>query len=492
MNVVRRLRTIAVAAAWLTLGALAADAQTVVKPGFNLFTTNQDIQIGSQSAAKVEQQMPMFTDAQAQRYVETLGSRLAAKAPGAKYPYRFRVVNLSDVNAFALPGGFIYVHRGLLERVHSEGELAGVMAHEIAHVALRHPTNQVSKAYLAQAGLGILGGLLGGRSQNTGQIINTVGGFGLNSLFLRFSRTMESQADIVGSQIMARAGYDPVEMAHFFHYLGQQAGGNPTKLATFFSDHPSPANREARVIQEAQLIGRVQPAPGIGNLAAVQSQVRGYPPAPTMAQLAARQGGGSTGTTSTDQPQTTVSIEPPSGRFRQFAHRSGLYRVDQPDNWNDYVASSGYGVTIAPRNGLVAASDGRQMLVSGVIINHYVPFGGSVAGQSFDANGSLFGDSDLEQATSDLVRNIRRGNTYLSVSSQQRRTISGRPAMVVRLAGQSGVTGEDERVTVVTRELPDQHIVYMLLVAPSKDYASLTPTFDRMVQSFTVNENAHI
>src|SRR5262249_44945388 len=137
MNVRRRLRSIAAAVVvGLMLGALAADAQTVVSPGFNLFTTNQDIQLGSQSAAKVEQQLPMFSDAQAQRYVEALGSRLAAKAPGAKYPYRFRIVNLSDVNAFALPGGFIYVHRGLLEHVHSEGELAGVMAHEIAHVAL--------------------------------------------------------------------------------------------------------------------------------------------------------------------------------------------------------------------------------------------------------------------------------------------------------------------------------------------------------------------
>src|SRR4030095_11652589 len=126
-------------------------------------------------------------------------------------PCRFKVVTLSDANPFALPGGFIYVHRGLLEQVRTEGELSGVLAHEIAHVALRHPTNQVSKAYLAQAGLGILGGLLGGnRQSSTSQILGAVGGVGLNTLFLKFSRSIESQADVAGAQIMARAGYDPM------------------------------------------------------------------------------------------------------------------------------------------------------------------------------------------------------------------------------------------------------------------------------------------
>src|SRR5205085_280944 len=121
----------------------------------------------------------------------------------------------------------IYVHRGLLENVRSEGELAGVMSHEIAHVALRHPTNQVSKAYLAQAGVGILGGLLGGRSQSGGaQILGALGGFGLNTLFLKFSRTAETQADIVGAQIMARAGYDPNDMATFFSHMEQTASSS--------------------------------------------------------------------------------------------------------------------------------------------------------------------------------------------------------------------------------------------------------------------------
>ena len=142
--------------------AAVAQRQTVVRPGFNLFTVEQDIELGRQSAQQVERQIPFVRDPVVERYVADIGKRLAAVAPGAKYPYQFKVVNLSDINAFALPGGFMYVNRGLIEAVETEGEVAGVMAHEMAHVALRHQTNQVSKAYVAKAGAGFSAGARGG------------------------------------------------------------------------------------------------------------------------------------------------------------------------------------------------------------------------------------------------------------------------------------------------------------------------------------------
>ena len=155
-------------ALWLALAigalpAVAAPGPTTVRPGFNLFSTQQDIELGRQSAAQVEKQIPLIHDPAIDQYVAAIGNRLAAAAPGPKFPYQFKVTNLSDVNAFALPGGFMYVNRGLIELVPTEGQLAGVMAHEMAHVALRHQTNQVSKAYLAKAGVGILGGGPDGR-----------------------------------------------------------------------------------------------------------------------------------------------------------------------------------------------------------------------------------------------------------------------------------------------------------------------------------------
>lgn len=270
---------------WLWIAG-TAHGQTRIQPGFNLFSVQQDIEIGRQSAAKVDRQLPMLTEPASSRLVERVGARLAVRAPGARFPYRFKVVNLSDLNAFALPGGFIYVHRGLLEGVRTEGELAGVMAHEIAHVALRHPTSQVTKAYAARAGVDVINRLTGNRGQTrTGQIMGALGGFGLNSLFLRFSRSAERQADLVGAQIMAKAGYDPLEMANFFQLMRQQAGREPSKVARFFSDHPSPADREARVRSEARLLAVRRTSP-VGGLGTAQAELRQLPPARKMSQVA--------------------------------------------------------------------------------------------------------------------------------------------------------------------------------------------------------------
>jgi Zn-dependent protease with chaperone function len=493
MKAFRNFRTLGFTILALIAASGTAWGQTDVRPGFNLFSVDQDVEVGKQSAVKVEQQLPMLSNPLISRYVADLGARLAARAPGAKYAYQFKVANLSDVNAFALPGGFIYLHRGLLEKVRSEGELAGVIAHEISHVALRHGTNQASKAYLAQAGIGILGGLLGGgKSQSTtSQIVGALGGFGLNALFLKYSRSAETQADIVGSQIMAKAGYDPMEMAHFFETLRQQAGSDPSKVAQFLSDHPAPADREARVRQEATLLGPVHRAPPVGDIAALQRELRRLSPAPSAGQIAA-----ANAPTTPQSPQTTgsapTSIERPSTRLRTFRQRQGFFEIQYPNNWSAYAPSQGYGVTLAPRGGLVSTSDGQESLICGVIVNHYVPFDGAVGGRYRDPLGSLFGSRPLEEATSDLVRQIQNANPHLQLirGSERRRTISGAPSLSVVLAGPSPVTGAEERVTVLARQLPDKHVVYMLLVAPATEYAMLAPTWDRMVRSLKINTRA--
>ena len=471
-----RLALLAVATWVFAIGS--AQAQTQVKPGFNIFTVAQDAQIGAQSAAQVDQQIPMVGESAVTRYVAALGAKLAAQAPGSHYNYRFRVANLSDVNAFALPGGYVYVHRGLIENARSEGELAGVMAHEIAHVALRHPTNQMSKAYLAQAGVGILGGLLGGRSQSgTSQIVGALGGFGLNTLFLKFSRTAESQADIVGAQIMARAGYDPNEMANFFTHMEQTANGNPSKVAVFLSDHPAPADREARVRQEARLIGGVRRGTSPGSFALAQSELRSMGPALSMAQVASRTTTGGTG--------STASVPEPATSYRLFRQRDGLFQIEEPSNWNAYASTSGYGVTFAPPGGIVNGSNGRQGVAVGVIVNHYVPFEGSIGA-------AYRGQASLTSATADLVQQIQQGNPYLQrVSGSDRRlTVSGHPSYSTVLLGRSPSSGSEERITVVTSQLPDEHIMYMLLVGHSQDYAAISPTFDHMLGSLRINEGA--
>ena len=473
-----------------------ASGQTVVRPGFNVFSVDQDSEIGKASALQVEQQLPMLNDAAAQRYVSALGARLAAFAPGPRFAYRFRIANLSDLNAFALPGGYIYVHRGLLEQVHSEGELAGVMAHEIAHVALRHPTNQASKAYLAQAGLGVLGGLFGGRgTSSTSQIVNALGGFGMNTLFLKFSRSVESQADVVGSQIMARAGYNPVEMANFFAYMAQQAGSNPSRVERFLSDHPAPVDREARVQQEASLIGPVRSTSPVGSLAAVQAQLHRYPAAPTSAQVAAH---ATPSTSPTSAPATQngrgLSIETPSNRYGTFVQPQGGFQIDRPVNWTATAAAGAYGVTLLPRGGLLADASGNNDVVYGVIVNHYVPFDGTLGSTSLVTRGMVAESSPLEQATNDLVQNIQQANPNLSLiaGSEEPGTVAGSGSLSVRLSGRSNTTGRSESVRVVTRAMADGHVVYLLLIAPGDEYAVLEPTFDHILNSLRIgNRGTH-
>jgi hypothetical protein len=467
----------------------AAWGQTSVKPGFNLFTVDQDVEIGKQSAAEAERQLPMLSEPAVSRYIADLGARLAAHAPGTKFNYQFKIANLSEVNAFALPGGYIYVHRGLLEKVRTEGELAGVMAHEIAHIALRHPTNQASKAYLAQGGLGVLGGILGGKMQTTtGQILGAVGGFGMNALFLKYSRGAETQADIVGAQIMARAGYDPMEMARFFETMRQQAGSDPGKVAKFLSDHPAPVDREARVRQEASLLGPVRAASPVGSIASLQKGLGRLSPAPSMGQLASAQKPATPGPAVSAASMAGPSIERPSTGLHTFRQRDGFFELQYPDNWSAHAPSQGYGVTIVPRGGLVPASGGRQSLTCGLIVNHYVPFDGAIGAAYRDPHGSLFGRTPLEEAASDLVRQVMNANPHLKpvAGTGQRRTISGAASFSVVLSGSSPATGAGERVTVLTRALPDHHVVYMLFVAPAKDYAMLAPSTDRMVRSLKV------
>lgn len=471
----------------LSLVAGIAEAQTQVKSGWNLFSPQQDVEIGAQSAAEAERQMPILRDQNVEAYVNQIGQKLARNAGGPQFNYRFRVVNASDINAFALPGGYIYINRGIIENARNEGEVAGVIAHEIAHSALRHGTHQASKAYAAQAGLSILGGLLGGKvGQNTAQILNTVGGVGLNALFLKFSRDLETQADVRGAQILAASGYSPADMVSFFHQLEKV---DRSRKTTWLSHHPAPPDRIARINKEAQVL-RVtgNPTTNVAQLNNVKSNLRRYGTAPTMAQIAQ-------GTTSArDLPPMTSSsgqssigrVEAPSNRFRTYTARSGVFRIAYPENWRVYEGGN-TAVTIAP-NGGVGQVGNRTEVVYGVMVNHYDPFGNS--GRTYLRNGTSGNRSTLQAATNDLLAQIQQGSPHLRVirNSAQQINLDGRTGIAASLGGRNPNTGINERVTVVTRQLPDEHLIYMLFVTPEQDAASYSRVLNQMVQSIQVDE----
>lgn len=466
----------------ITVMMPAASAQTRIKPGFNLFPAEQDVQIGQESAAAAEQQLPILNDRNVDAYVNRIGAKLAANAGGPQFQYRFRVVNASDINAFALPGGFVYVNRGILEQSRNEGEVAGVIAHEIAHVALRHGTHQASKAYLAQAGISILGGVLGGKvGEGAGQIINAVGGFGLNALFLKYSRDLESQADIRGAQILTATGYSPGDMVSFFHTLEKI---DPSKKTSFLSDHPAPPDRIARIEKEATLLKvSSTPTTNVAELQNVQGRLRSLGAAPTAQQIAQ---GGAASQTNTGRTRSTSStatattkVAAPSSTYRAYTSQSGLFKVSYPSNWK-VIEEGSAAVTIAPPGGYGTAN-GQPAIVYGAMVNHYHPF-----------ENRGYGQVSLQDATSDLVGAIQQGSPYLQLISQnaQRVKMANGTALAASLRGQDPVTGVNERVTVVARQLPDNHLIYLLFIVPETEASRYNSVLTQMVDSMAVNPSA--
>ena len=472
----------------MALTAGMAEAQTKVKAGFNLFSPQQDVEIGQQSAVEAERQLPILRDSDVDAYVNRIGQKLAQNAGGPGFQYRFRVVNASDINAFALPGGYVYINRGIIENARNEGEVAGVIAHEIAHVSLRHGTHQASKAYGAQAGLQILGGLLGGKvGGNTAQIINAVGGLGLNALFLKYSRDLETQADVRGAQILAASGYTPADMVSFFHQLENV---DKSKKTTWLSDHPAPPDRIARIEKERQLLKEpATPTQNTSQLASIKSDLRRYGNAPTMEQIAR---GTVPATGSSNPPMTSAStvggVEAPSRTWQTYRDRNGLFSVDYPSNWQVYQGN-GEGVTIAPQGG-VGNVGNKTEIVYGLIVNHYDPFGNT--SRSY-LRGNNQTSSTLQDATEDLLRQIQQNSPHLQVirGSGQQFNLDGRTAMSAALRGRNQNTGLDERVTVVTRKLPDDHLIYMLFVTPEREASSYSSVLNAMVRSIQIDERAH-
>src|SRR5215213_6778441 len=274
--------------AWIALVAITAlplsvAAQTQIKYHSNRFSIQDDVKLGRQAAQEAEQQFPLLRDEEVRGYVEDVGRRLVSAIPSQfqhpEFQYYFKVVNARDINAFALPGGPMYVNRGMIEAARTEGEMAGVMAHEISHVALRHGTAQASKGqkYGVLAGIaGIAGTIFGG--PGVGQLAQAP----FAVYLLKFSREYETEADILGAQIMAQAGYDPRDLANMFRTIEQQGGGG----GGFLSDHPSASDRYARINQEAQLLRGNAGMRDSREFARVQERLRGFQRAPTMAEIA--------------------------------------------------------------------------------------------------------------------------------------------------------------------------------------------------------------
>src|SRR5262245_23643404 len=206
-----------------------------------LISVEQEIQVGKQAQAQMRKETPALRDAAVTAYVNDVAKRLVRVAPGPKYPYSFTVANVREINAFTLPGGSVWLHRGVLQVATNESQVAGVLAHEIAHVAKRHSAEQVTRVAIANWGLGVLGAMLG----NTGGAgaAQVAGSFLASGAFLKFSRDEEREADTVGLVLLTKAGWDARGMIELFDILCREEGRDPSAVESFFSSHPSPQER---------------------------------------------------------------------------------------------------------------------------------------------------------------------------------------------------------------------------------------------------------
>jgi Zn-dependent protease with chaperone function len=452
------------------LSAVVVGAQTAIKLPKNKYTPEQDVQIGREAAAEILQQYPIIKDERVTTYLSTLGDRLVAAAPEELkkpvYEYSFTPVNLKEINAFALPGGPMFVHRGMFRAAASEAEVVGVMAHELSHVLLRHGTANASKAQNPWLQLGQLAGQIGGAmvGGGAGAAIAQGADFGLGTLLMKYSRDFEKQADLLGAQIMARAGYDPRALGRMFETIEKETrssgGGGPQ----WMSSHPNPGNRTIYINKEAESLTIASPADD-SQFEPIKTAFAGMPAAMTMAELANRKTEGGTSMKSVGTPGQPVPA--PSTEYRTISGGK-IFQAQVPSNWTPMSTSNA--VRIVPENGF-----------------------GELNGQTVFSHGIEFGIAqaqtrDLREATITWLKAVAQNNPELKLAGdQQQMKMSQRSAIGTPLVNPSPLGGQ-EMIGLYTTFLADGTLFYYLTIVPEKDAANFSEAFRRIGESIRLTD----
>ncbi len=470
---------------------VAQSAPQLPNPGNPPISREQQIQLGFKAASEVYQQMPVLPDSSPEtQYVRQIGKKLAATIPSDySWPFEFHTIAQKEVNAFALPGGPMFVNIGAITTAGNEAELAGVMAHEMAHVYMQHSAKQMQKQTTPNiiAGLGqILGSMIGGIGGAAASIGGQLGG-GL--LSMKFSRADEAQADAVGAMIMYRAGYDPRALASFFERLSEEGGSGPQ----FLSDHPNPGNRQQAILNEADKWPQknyVRNTTGFTQMQKQAAQVKVYTAQEIAdgaksghwAEVNRKNGAVFKAPPGVNVQQTSgeprSSNEPPSGPVQhgdvapssQMATANlGPLSISRPENWEVISPQQqGASVTIAPRAGVTGNGVGY-----GVVINGVQP----------QATG------DIDQITQNIVSSLQQGGGDLrTVGSQQSITVNGARGRSVMMESTSPFpnasgNSQKERDWLVTVPQKDGSVIFFVFVAPTSEFEQFRPTFNEMLRS---------
>jgi beta-barrel assembly-enhancing protease len=451
----------------LLLESQSSYGRVEIAPCKNNYSPEQQIQLGQKAVQQVYAEMPVLPDSSpVTKYIQELGGKLVAQAPGYKWPYNFHVANMAEVNAFALPGGTIFVNLGTIQAATTEAQLAGVMAHEISHVVLQHSVcNAVKQQKVGLiAGLGqiaagvILGGAAGTLAQ---QGIGMTAGLG----FLKMSRGAEREADLLGVGILYDAGYDPRGMSQFFETIQAKYGAGGSQ---FMSDHPNPGNRSEYVDKEiASFVRKPSYVTTSPAFAGIQKQVTG------MHAYTAKEV--SSGAWKSQSPNQTVGVGVnqavgetvdlnTTAEWKTF-HGSG-FSIDVPGNWQGY--GSEISAMFGPAGGVArSAAGGAGGVIYGMLTDRYQPQGRLSISAALDA----------------LVAEITHDNTGLVPDPRTHATAGGGAGRSVECNNPSGNNGKGEHDWIVAFQQRDGALRYFVFVAPTPDFEKMRPTFARMIET---------
>jgi beta-barrel assembly-enhancing protease len=449
---------------WLLAPALALAQLQQLQPGWNLFSPQQDVQLGKEASVEVERQRAVMHNRELDDYLNTVLRKLE-QSPYARtlnpdgsrselFPFRIHVIYDKTVNAFALPGGPIFIHTGLIETAENEAQLAGVIGHEMSHVVLRHSTNQASKQNLVALPALLAGALMG--NSMLGQLAKIGLSFGANSVFLKFSRTNEAEADYNGAEMVADAGYDPRQLATFFERLEAKQHGRESELMQFLSDHPNPGNRVAAVNDEARYLPRRKYVEDeTGRFHAMQARVRQFAAPATPRETDAE-----------ERREPSIPGARPSSRLIDYRGQS--FSIAYPDNWQAFGDRQANAVTIAPRDGILQTANGKTQIGYGLEVSYYHP----------KASGA-----DLNRDTEALVRQLKQANAGMRTGREARAIpVGDQTALLTTLYAASPYRGEQEVDALVTVVRPEG-LFYAIFIAPQSEFDAVQKIFEEMLRS---------
>lgn len=426
---------------------------------------DQELQIGKQFATQVEREMEVVHNQEIESWLNQIGQGLAKTPQANAYPYYFKLVNDDSINAFALPGGPMYVHTGLLKAADSEAEVAGVLAHEMSHVALRHGAAQITKQQRYGAlfsMIGAVGGTLtADQNGNCGllcQVTQAGTSLGENSLLMKFSRGYEKDADLNGARMMAAAGYDPIQLPKFFEKLQAQQGSanEPRGLALWLASHPATGSRIQYVSQDIQFYPRQSYTASTGNFARVKKLMASIPP-PKMQPGKLIQ--------PKDNPTARTNL--PAG-LKDYPANG--FSIGYPSAWQIGQPQPGGSLYIVPQGGALQSQNGGAELINGAMVDYYVPQAGAAA-------------TKLDESTKEFIDGMQKSDTNLKAEKPQSVTIGGRPALRTRITTKTSVQAEPAQVVYLYSVVRPEGLWYIAQAEQPSRQSELEPVFKEMIDT---------